>query len=940
MVSSWESVTNNSTSNIARRFREALLATANDEDASSKLQELVDKEKLRDSVQRWLENLIDEPGLVDDIPEAPSAKLDEQEMAAIPDEQKYREVAFKSPAYKWLLASLGKNASLSTGSPDDAAAVIRSQISKALPRAKAVSSKVASDVHVIAIRCDCDVETFVRHEYPDTAGEFKLGEVISITGSPTDAQALTCLAYMEQTWPSTGGDMLSTVQRAFQSGKPASAMLPIEELSDRARITASAFDGSLTLEVEGTVDVVTEMAEQIIWLAATLRSSEGDELTYCTPFIKQITTSEGKRQADVGFDLSVREPDQKLNGTCWHAMFRNPVVVRGYPIRRRPRDGVGLEVPLHIMAGLGQTTHVTEFLGKSYIKGFASMFVAVDHTDGVCNWHHLHNSDGTRISYNEAGGTSASQVPAHVLSTSRHIVGWCTKTRILAGSSNANYKVKRSGLPQAGHDFALDKISLSCGQMITGGATFSIGKKDVPIHVSKGGYVEKLRWITQRHVVLWDVEAKRGWMVDGGTALHHLLRGSLEHSRTDSFRSEFLFDFSKLKDGSAIEVLLNPEHRRLLLYPSKEETHTETITGADGETKTETKTKITYTTLGNKVEEIYTYLERMIEHKSQIENTKGFNAKVRLRRHLEGWDFSDLATNHDPSHLRVATLPASAFSWVELTRVAQAVTLFGKGFGDLLSPTTDSARNRCSSWGSVPKAKHYLCVRLADLQNIAEDSGGDILADPIYISPDLVWINPSGGDPFGCVCDVTQTQGKYPSPVQQLVPSWRRIATGSSLSLIGMGDGAVIFGQGNGFQWTWPDGKGVLQPQNNITPASPAGTTSSSVNDSSSASHTSRSVAGAYPLTPDTPMSSLSTQANTSVQSPQVNGTPKLSTTSSSESSSPARSSPAPPRSDTATPERNKAEEEGTCTEPTNTVVGVKKGGVLRRAWAMFFWRR
>lgn len=367
--------------NIARRFREALLATANDEDASSKLQELVDKEKLRDSVQRWLENLIDEPGLVDDIPEAPSAKLDEQEMAAIPDEQKYREVAFKSPAYKWLLASLGKNASLSTGSPDDAAAVIRSQISKALPRAKAVSSKVASDVHVIAIRCDCDVETFVRHEYPDTAGEFKLGEVISITGSPTDAQALTCLAYMEQTWPSTGGDMLSTVQRAFQSGKPAS-----EELSDRARITASAFDGSLTLEVEGTVDVVTEMAEQIIWLAATLRSSEGDELTYCTPFIKQITTSEGKRQADVGFDLSVREPDQKLNGTCWHAMFRNPVVVRGYPIRRRPRDGVGLEVPLHIMAGLGQTTHVTEFLGKSYIKGFASMFVAVDHTDGVCNW--------------------------------------------------------------------------------------------------------------------------------------------------------------------------------------------------------------------------------------------------------------------------------------------------------------------------------------------------------------------------------------------------------------------------------------------------------------------------------------------------------------------------------------------------------------------------
>lgn len=444
-------------------------------------------------------------------------------------------------------------------------------------------------------------------------------------------------------------------------------------------------------------------------------------------------------------------------------------------------------------------------------------------------------------------------------------------------------------------------------------------------------------------------------MIDGGTALHHLLRGSLEHSRTDIFRSEFLFDFSKLKDGLAIEVLLNPEHRRLLLYPSKEETHTETITGADGETKTETKTKTTYTTLGNKVEELYTFLERMIEHKSQIENTKGLDAKVRLRRHLEGWDFSDLTTNHDPSHLRVATLPASAFSWVELTRVAQAVTLFGKGFGELLSPTTDSARTKCSSWKSVPTGKHYLCVRLTDLENIVDDAGGDISADPVHITPDLAWINPSSNDPFRCVCDGAHTLGKHPSPVQQLVhSSWRRITTGSPLKLTNMGDGAVIFGQCNGFQWTWPDSKGFMQSQNNTSPASPtspAGIASSSANDSSSASHTSRSIAGASLLTPETPMSSLSTQANTSVQSPQAKGTHKLSitaSTSSSDSSSPVgpRQPPCPAsRSDNATPERKTEEEvERPFSEPESSVLKEEKkekGDRLARAFrAIFFWRR
>jgi len=146
----------------------------------------------------------------------------------------------------------------------------------------------------------------------------------------------------------------------------------------------------------------------------------------------QPQTESGGRRADVGFNSTIRGPNQKPNGTCWHATFRNPVVVQGYSIRRRPHYGTGLEVPLSIMAGLLWTTHITEFFGKSYIKGLASMLVAVDHADVVCNWHHLHNLDGKGISYNEAGGTSVGQVPAHVLSTSPHIVGWCTKSSTLA----------------------------------------------------------------------------------------------------------------------------------------------------------------------------------------------------------------------------------------------------------------------------------------------------------------------------------------------------------------------------------------------------------------------------------------------------------------------------------------------------------------------------
>lgn len=313
----------------------------------------------------------------------------------------------------------------------------------------------------------------------------------------------------------------------------------------------------------------------------------------------------------------------------------------------------------------------------------------------------------------------------------------------LTGSPLLNYNSRGSGLPHAGHDFALEKVSLSYGHVITGGCTFAIGRKDIPIQISKIGYIDRLRWISQRYVVFWDVDDKRGWMLNGSNALLHLLRGSLEHSRTDSFCSQFLFDFSKLKQGPAIDVLVDQEHRRLPVSPSKEETYTETTISSLGTTETVTKTKTTITMLGNKVEELYEYLEKMIDHKSQVENPRCYNTKVRLRRHLEGWDFRDLSAGRDPFYLRVATLPASPFSWVEMTRAAQAITVFGKRFGELVTPSMGSTKFACPSWRSVPTGKYYLCASLADIQNIIDDTGGDIAGNTILVGPKLAWVNPS-----------------------------------------------------------------------------------------------------------------------------------------------------------------------------------------------------
>ncbi|KAK3990798.1 hypothetical protein QBC44DRAFT_368771 [Cladorrhinum sp. PSN332] len=860
---------------IARRFRDTMLPEP-DENTNPREQQPVHKEVIELSVKSWLNSVqttdaaVVEPSDVepsDFHPVVASYRDEEPDLEFEPEvtmtikPDKYRDIAFQSPAFEWLLSSLNRELTLSSRAPDDAVTKLKTRILDALPKTHAVSSTSAATTFTMEFKTRWNIRQFIGQEYRNIGKAVPLGEIITLTGSPTDAQALPCSQYLEQTWPCTGHEVLSLVQAALDTGVEVS-----KRLQDRTHIYAKISDDSiLAARVSGTADVIAEIGEQIAWLACALRSSgskDGAEgaTSYYSPIVKSCPRSEGHAgiyMCEIDFAMVIDYTNMAgspsiSNGSCWQSMFRNPVVVAGYPIRQRPCGGTGLEIPLTMMGALVRSTRLSDFLGKSFLKGFSSMLVAVERVSDIYIWHHHYNADGSHVSYLEAEGFCAqggcNDIPAHDMASARHIVGWSANSEIWAGSPRANYSIRQTGLPRAGREFALEKVSFSCGQFLTGGCTFGIGRKDTPIHISKASYIDKLRWISQKYTVLWDEEDKRGWMLNGATTLLHLLRGSLEHSRTDKFKSQFIFDFSKLKDSSvplrpdsAIDVLVNPDNRRLPLYPAKEETYTEISTTADGTSSTTvTKTKTTYKTLENKVEELYECLEKVIEHKAQTENPKGLSVKSapRLRRHLEGWEFHDMATGRDPIYLKVATLPASAFSWVEFTRATQVVTLFGRGFGYLITPTESSnpvgtGTYRCAQnpWNKVPRDKHYLCVSVPDLQEIIEDSEGsvDLSAAAVTIAPGLSWTNPSKTSPFApdfCQCLGPQNYSRgnhaqlHTSPVQHIIPS-------KVCSILSMGTGAivapgmsqptyqhgaVIFGQGSGssegirsLRWIWPE---------------------------------------------------------------------------------------------------------------------------------------
>ncbi|KAK4171626.1 hypothetical protein QBC36DRAFT_90859 [Triangularia setosa] len=759
-------------------------------------------------IRDWLDTGADKSINADAIPKRASRSPEGIEPTSrdsagtLLDNSKY-EAVFGSAAYTWLLSSIAKVLYQSPPSPLDAISVIGSRIRGRYRnhRKLKISRYRPSDSHTMYLLADLDLVTFLNDQYPERSSPKSSSELLSttitLTGLDVDAQALPCAEYIQQTWPITGLYVMNAICSA-----PDTQASSTEELPDGSEVTANLIQEpvhrrlGIRIKAKGTVDFLGEVGEIFGWLTAALRASPDKyHLAWCEPYLHY--TGKGSDSVSDVWEMrfNITKPRQGISddklGQCWQGMFRNPVIVKGFPISDRPCRNTGLEMPLHMAAGLMDTPKLHEFMGRYYLKGFATMLAPVELTGGIVLWHFYHNPLG-RISYCDAvNNGSKDYISLERLHSSRHIIGWCSEALCMAGDKDANYNVRNSALPFPGREFSLEKVSLSLGNIITGGCQFNIGKKDIPLHITKQGYIAKLRWIDQKYLIFWDEEDKRGWLVRGSSALLHLVRASLEHCRSDKFSSEFLFDFEAFKESptrfrsdSSLDVLLNKDNRSLWLY-REEKTQEKTIISSGRLTK-QTETTATFTTLEDKIVELYESLEKLIDSQAHsAASSKGINAKPRGSGKIEGWDFKDIATTRDPLYLRVASLPDYGRTWTDFAKSIRAVTLFGCGFGDIIKPNLNASNSAAkptqSDWNSMPAEKGLLGACLADLTDIIESQGKLECLDKLFKSEE---VNP-GNCPHGGVIIGLQTRLKrrvravLPGPSQIIEDSQTSTSTTS-----------------------------------------------------------------------------------------------------------------------------------------------------------------
>jgi hypothetical protein len=257
-----------------------------------------------------------------------------------------------------------------------------------------------------------------------------LGSTIVIAKHQSSVYATTCKQYLEQVWPALGSHILSVVQELIDSEQGRTDTV-LKGASVNLRLV-----GNKTLVIAtGTLVPLNDIFEVIIWLGTACRASrDANDISICEP----IAGSDEPTTLSFKVRFELRKIPQQHNidvpGTCWRAMFRNPVITQGYPTPTRYDNENGLEVSPEMMVILTQTPSIVCCRGRLLLKGFNSALAPTHRTNNSVLWHFVVNTRGEHLLYKEGivHSVLSSYQEAFFLGA-RHFIGWTDSVEIVPG---------------------------------------------------------------------------------------------------------------------------------------------------------------------------------------------------------------------------------------------------------------------------------------------------------------------------------------------------------------------------------------------------------------------------------------------------------------------------------------------------------------------------
>lgn len=386
-----------------------------------------------------------------------------------------------------------------------------------------------------------------------------------------------------------------------------------------------------------------------------------------------------------------------------------------------------------------------------------------------------------------------------------------------------------------------------------------------------------MNWVSSQPIVFYDVTDCRAWLIDGASALLHLVRASIHQDRQrPAYKSGWKFDGSLEGDSSyqggsnaAIEALTSASNLNRPLYLD------------DIRPAGQGQMEEVHYNFRDRVKEILHHLQVLVDQQAHVASQDGYwipqSPKIGAKT-VVGYDFWDIANPPGPIWSRAYYPKTGGHGWIDYIRSIRATTLFGRHFGDLLQATTPG--DLCPEWRIVPKGVEYLGVSVASLKIFHHSINKAALA-PGELTSGIIWS--SRLELFShCECTSASTvpgpEKVHPhlDPVQLLLPKVRRfhldvprIHCDVSLQSLG-GHGAVLFGHTRYIGSIWHRNSRDRKPLATDTVASSG--------DNSSSAGGSTGTTLATSSTPNTVPESIGTHETTTDEAPVSSGHSDLAT--------------------------------------------------------------
>lgn len=307
------------------------------------------------------------------------------------------------------------------------------------------------------------------------------------------------------------------------------------------------------------------------------------------------------------------------------------------------------------------------------------------------------------------------------------------------GSTTASYDtIEYSQSPYVKAGFSLDGITIGFSKIIELSTKISPGKKDTRIPGGwRGCYARTINIAALMNVVFYDVKMKRGWLVDGASALLLLGRAcltsprapGLEYTGSRSPSQQFIhLDNSAPGSSTARDVLLNLANRKIVLYANE-------------------TTPWLFEDLISQLFDVISDIKSLIP-KLTSTNASGWNIRTKHLSKFEGFDFIDIISGKINPRARFAKLESSGPNWMPLLQMIESVNIMGSHFGELIQPSGHCRKQHVE----LPCGASLLAAPIERLRAIAGEFG-EITNEYWKLSNGRCWNSPHDSFPSSpCRC--------------------------------------------------------------------------------------------------------------------------------------------------------------------------------------------